>query len=148
MPRDGSLNAVAEIGLRMTGCQFAVIGIVDHEGLFALADGDAPTGEQPARFTSLASRDRPSPAEAEAACRAAADPAAINELGFGFYAGVPLHTADGHLLGTLAILDPNPRPAEQDELALLRLLADVIVSLLELRIAAQVAVAEIRLGSD
>src|SRR5690606_28671348 len=56
IPRDGSLDPVAEIARRMIGCKAAVIDIVDREHLFQLShpgeDSAAAQGE--VRFASVA----------------------------------------------------------------------------------------------
>ncbi len=43
-----------------------------------------------------------------------------------FYAGAPLNTSDGYRIGTLCIIDENPRQLNQQELASLRDLADCV----------------------
>lgn len=50
-----------------------------------------------------------------------------------FYAGMPLTTASGHKLGTLAILDTKPRKLKSTEAFALRTLARQVVQLFELR---------------
>jgi serine phosphatase RsbU (regulator of sigma subunit) len=55
---------------------------------------------------------------------------AIDELGVIAYAGVPLHTVDGYAIGTLCAIDSVPRSWTEEELALLRALADAAAALI------------------
>jgi PAS domain S-box-containing protein len=50
-----------------------------------------------------------------------------------FYAGAPLQSPEGHLLGTLCVIDHEPRSMNPTKLELLEALARQAVSLLELR---------------
>lgn len=53
-----------------------------------------------------------------------------------FYAGVPLHTPGGHNLGTLCVIDKEPRSISLSELNILRDLARLVVDEMELRMLA------------
>ena len=63
------------------------------------------------------------------------DPTAVDALGLRFYAGFPLLTAAGHAMGTLCVIDRQPRFLEPEEAVLLRELANVAVRLLDLQVA-------------
>ncbi|MCU7725251.1 SpoIIE family protein phosphatase [Actinoplanes sp. KI2] len=67
------------------------------------------------------------------------DSPAVHELRFVAYAGVPLTDSDGHVLGTLAVMDSEPRAWTRSEVALLVELGEVCSSELRLRIAREIA---------
>src|SRR6185312_9431891 len=58
---------------------------------------------------------------------------AIRELGWIAYAGVPLVTRKGHVIGTLSVIDTMPRLWSERDVALLRDLADSVMTEIELR---------------
>jgi PAS domain S-box-containing protein len=65
----------------------------------------------------------------------------------GAYLGSPLTTAAGHVVGVLALYDPEPRPWTVDQMELLRQLASSVVAELELAAAnAAVTTSTRRLG--
>ncbi|MET3426946.1 GAF domain-containing protein [Actinoplanes tereljensis] len=73
-----------------------------------------------------------------------ADPAmrdnpAVHDLGAIAFAGVPLTDSDGHVLGTLAVMDREPRTWTRSEVALLVELGEICSSELRLRIAREIA---------
>ncbi|MDB5590032.1 PAS domain-containing protein, partial [Enterovirga sp.] len=73
--------------------------------------------------------------EADRDPRFAESPLVRGPLGVRFYAGVPLRTAEGVLLGTLSVFDRSPRPEglTASEEAGLSALSRAIVGLLELK---------------
>src|SRR5690606_39271020 len=137
--RDGSPDAVAELARRILGCQAVIIDIVDSDGLFPLSHPgkSADTiGPEPGRVAPGATEDR-----FALDVREAADAARAGDVGFGLYPGLPLRTADGHRLGTLALVNSEPRTIAEAEMDSLKLLASVVVDMLELRLAARARVA-------
>lgn len=69
--------------------------------------------------------------------RTLTNPLVAGELGFRFYAGVPLRTRDGHNLGMLTAIDVAPRTLSPRELRILEDLAAIVVDEMELRLAAR-----------
>jgi signal transduction histidine kinase/CheY-like chemotaxis protein len=69
--------------------------------------------------------------------RCLANPLVAGAFGLRFYAGAPLRTHDGYGLGTLCVIDFQPRPISDAEQAQLRDLAAIVVDEMELRLAAR-----------
>ena len=66
---------------------------------------------------------------------ATSDFALRREFSPSFFASAPLRTADGHDLGTLCVIDHQPRQIEAFQTGHLEALANIVVDLLELRLA-------------
>ncbi|MEO5714938.1 MAG: GAF domain-containing sensor histidine kinase [Luteolibacter sp.] len=69
--------------------------------------------------------------------RTLANPLVAGEFGLRFYAAVPLSTHDNHRLGTLCIIDQEPRQLTQDEIGILETLASLVMDQMELRLASR-----------
>jgi len=66
---------------------------------------------------------------------ALANPLVAGEFGLRFYAGAQLTTWDGHNLGTICVIDREPRVIDDEGIATLEDLAAIVVHELELRLA-------------
>ena len=73
--------------------------------------------------------------------RTLTNPLVAGEFGLRFYAAVPLCTHDNHRLGTLCVIDQEPREFGPDEVEILTALAGIVMDQMELRIASR-AIAE------
>lgn len=60
-------------------------------------------------------------------------------MGFRFYAAAPLKIREGHNLGTLCIIDTQPRTLQNEEKVMLQNLANIVIDQLELRLEARIA---------
>jgi GAF domain-containing protein len=60
----------------------------------------------------------------------------VREGAVGAYAGVPLRTSEGHVLGTLCVVDASPRTWDDDSLALLEDLTELAAHEVEQRLSA------------
>jgi signal transduction histidine kinase len=65
--------------------------------------------------------------------RFADNPVVVGEPGIRFYAGAPLTTEGGQALGTICILDEEPRRLDERQRRTLEALSDLVVTTLELR---------------
>jgi PAS domain S-box-containing protein len=63
--------------------------------------------------------------------RFASNPLVTGEPNIRFYAGAPLVTSDGHMLGTLCVLDSQARSLQRSQIEMLQFLARQVVSRLE-----------------
>ena len=66
--------------------------------------------------------------------RFADNPFVTTGLQIRFYAGAPLVNKEGHVLGTLCVIDTRPREPSEEQLRMLQLLADQVVRQMELRL--------------
>jgi hypothetical protein len=62
------------------------------------------------------------------------NPALVQRLQLGFYAGNALRTKEGHSIGVLCVIDHKPRSFSAEEAVLLERLSAVVMSLLDLRL--------------
>ena len=58
------------------------------------------------------------------------------DFGLRFYAGVPLRTSDGYNLGTLCVIDKEPRPIDEGQIEDLKDLGSLVMDQLEFRLSA------------
>ena len=148
-PPDGSFDRVTAMAARRFDVPIAIISIVDHDRIWFKSHHGVDVeeiGRDPGLCASAILSD-----EAHILLDAGTDPPSLanplvaGDFGLRFYAGVPLQTADGFNLGTLCVIDKEPRPVEQGQIDDLKDLASLVVDQLELRLAARTAIAHAEL---
>jgi diguanylate cyclase (GGDEF)-like protein len=65
--------------------------------------------------------------------RFSTNPLVIDEPHVRFYAGAPLRSPDGHNLGTLCVIDQQPRQPSSEQIHQLQLLSELVMREIELR---------------
>jgi len=144
-PPDGVFDRITAMAARLLDVPIAIVSIVDIDRIwFKSRHGIAV--DQIAREPGLCSSaivDGGPWLISDAAVdpRTMANPLVAGELGLRFYAGIPLTTHDGYNLGTLCVIDQQPRELTADEITTLKDLAALVMNELELRLAARTAVA-------
>jgi two-component sensor histidine kinase len=148
-PPDGAFDRITAIAARRFDVPISIISIVDHDRIwFKSHHGLAVNqiGRDPGLCASAILTDIPHVLpNAAVDPRSLANPLVAGEFGLRFYAGVPLRTHDGFNLGTLCVIDKEPRPLNQEQIDDLRDLASVVMDQMELRISARRAVAQAQL---
>ena len=137
-PPDGAFDRITAMAARVFSVPMALVSIVDtdriwfksHHGL----DRDQ-IDRDPGLCASAILDNVPWVVhDARVDPRTMANPLVAGDLGLQFYAGVPLQTEDGYNLGTICVMDYEPRTTTDDDIATLQDLAALVMSELELRL--------------
>ncbi len=145
-PPDGAFDRITALAARLFDVPIAIVSVVDADRIWFKSHHGLDVDQTPRDAGLCASailQDGPwIVSDAPNDPRALTNPLVAGEFGLKFYAGQPLQTADGHNLGTLCVLDYEPRVMTADEVGTLQDLAGMVVDELELRLASRRAVAE------
>jgi GAF domain-containing protein len=139
-PPDGAFDRVTALAAKIFDVPIALVTIVDHDRIwfksrYGLESVDQ-IGRDPGLCASAIMEDRPYVVEAARAdARTLANPLVAGKFGLQFYAAAPLRTTDGHRLGTLCIIDREPRMFSPQQADVLQGLADIVMDEMELRLS-------------
>ncbi|WP_310467050.1 GAF domain-containing protein [Sphingomonas sp.] len=143
-PPDGAFDRITALAARRFGVPIAIISIVDEDRIWFKSHHGLPVEQidrEPGLCASAILGHTPYLIEdARKDPRALANPLVAGDFGLRFYAAVPLTTSDGHNLGTLCVIDKEPRPINDDQIEDLQDLASVVMDQLELGLASRSAV--------
>jgi GAF domain-containing protein len=140
-PPDGAFDRVAAIAAKLFGVPIATVSIVDTDRVWFKASqglaGVRQISRDPGLCASVVVEGKSYVVtNARTDPRTTQHPLVIGDLGLQFYAAAPITTADGHHLGTVAVMDTEPHDATPEQLEMLTDLAAVVMDDLELRLAA------------
>lgn len=147
-PPDGAFERITALAARLFNVPIAIVSVVDEDRIWFKSHYGLDVeeiGRDPGLCASAILQNRPwIITDARRDPRALANPLVAGEFGLRFYAGAPLRTSDGYNLGTICVLDFEPRDVTADERATLEDLAALVMDELELRLASRRTVAEVR----
>ena len=140
-PPDGAFDRVAAIAAKLFGVPIATVSIVDSDRVWFKAshglDGVPQVTRDPGLCASVILEGKPYVVpNARTDPRTTAHPLVSGDLGLQFYAAAPITTSDGYHLGTVAVMDTQPRQTTPQQIEMLTDLAAVIMDDLELRLSA------------
>ena len=137
-PPDGAFDRITALAARIFNVPIALVTVVDHDRIWFKSRHGLPVEQidrDPGLCASAILQHEPWVVrDARVDPRTLANPLVAGELGLQFYAGAPLRTRDGHNLGTMCVIDVEPREFTVGETATLHDLAAMVMSELELRL--------------
>jgi len=141
-PRDGAFDRITRLASEMLEMPISIVSLVDHDRIWFKStyglDGVEQIDRSPGLCASaILSEEIWLIEDAKVDPRALANPLVAGEFGLRFYAGSPLRTNDGYNLGTLCVIDKQPRRLTDTQRRVLDDLAALVVDELELRLAAR-----------
>ena len=145
-PPDGAFDRITALAARLLDVPISIVSIVDEDRIWFKSHHGldiAQIDREPGLCASAILHREPwVVSDARHDPRALTNPLVAGEFGLQFYAGVPLRTSDGYNLGTLCVLDFEPRILDATETDTLQDLASLVMSELEFRLAGRRAIAE------
>ena len=145
-PPDGSFDRITRLAAELFKVPIALVSLVDEDRIWFKSrsglDNVSEISRDPGLCASaVLSDDVYLVEDARRDPRTLANPLVAGKFGLQFYAAAPLVTADGYKLGTLCVIDHQPRHFPAERRALLSQLAGVVMDEMELRLASRAAVA-------
>jgi PAS domain S-box-containing protein len=137
---ESSFDNIAKLATQMFNVPISLISLVDADVVYYKANvgmGNAKTTNRGKSLCSLAVLE-PEVTVFEDALKEPcliSNPNVAGDFGLRFYAGAPITTNDGYLIGTLCVIDKKPREFSAHEEALLKGLSKLVMDQIEMRLA-------------
>jgi two-component sensor histidine kinase len=146
-PPDGAFDRITALAADLFSVPISIVSLVDHDRIWFKSHHGldvAQIGRDPGLCASAILHVEPWVlTDARDDPRSLANPLVAGEFGLRFYAGVPLRTQDGFNLGTLCVIDREPRAVSERQIARLKHLAALVMDQMELRLSARRAIADL-----
>lgn len=145
-PADGTFDRITSLAAKVFNVPIAIVSLVDEDRIWFKSHHGLDINEidkSPGLCASAILSDEIYLIEdARQDPRSLANPLVTGEFGLQFYAAAPLKTHDGYNLGTLCIIDQRQRYINSEQQILLRQMAEIVMSEMELRLAARTQISE------
>ena len=136
-PADPHFERLVRLASAVLQMPIALVSLVDRDRQWFLARHGLDVEETPRRMAfcahTIAGNDILVVPDALEDPRFQGNPLVLEAPRIRFYAGAPLRSPQGHNLGTLCVIDQQPRSFEPEQVALLELMADLVMRELQLR---------------
>lgn len=137
-PSEESFDGIARLAAQIFNIPISLLSLVDAESVFFKSNigmGNTKKANRGKSLCALAILDKDVTVFEDALKESClqTNPNVIGDFGLRFYAGAPLITHDGFLIGTLCIIDKKPREFNDSERLILEGLAQTAMDQIELR---------------
>lgn len=143
-PPEGAFDRITSLAARVLGTAISTVSIVDRERIWFKShhgiDGTEIARDPGLCAAVVATGERIVVPDALAHPDAARNGLIAGDTGLRSYAGVPLVSADGHVLGALSVADYTPRQFTDRQLDILADLGAMVTHEMEMRLATRRAV--------
>lgn len=148
-PPEGAFDHITAIASELLRVPIAIVSLVDHDRIWFKSHHGLDVCESGRDIglcaSAILSPDFYQITDAKVDLRALTNPLVAGEFGLRFYAAAPLRTHDGFNLGTLCVIDRQPRELTKSETEMLSKLAALVMDLMEQRLAVR-KIAELELA--
>ena len=149
-PADGYFDDITSLATKIFNVPIAIITLVDTDRIWFKSAFGIDT-EQISRDPGLCSSAIMSDdiyivENASIDPRTLTNPLVSGVLGLRFYAAAPLKSKDGYNLGTLCIIDKNPRSLTGKESSMLMQLSKIVMTQIELKLQSRLLLKEMQDG--
>jgi PAS domain S-box-containing protein len=148
-PPEGAFDHITAIASELLRVPIAIVSLVDHDRIWFKSHHGLDVCESGRDLglcaSAILSPDFYQITDAKVDLRALTNPLVAGEFGLRFYAAAPLRTHDGFNLGTLCVIDRQPRELTKSETEMLSKLAALVMDLMEQRLAVR-KIAELELA--
>ena len=147
-PPDGSFDKITQLAATLFDVPISIISLVDTDRIWFKSHYGLPVRQidrAPGLCASAILSDEVYVVEnARNDPRTLANPLVASDFGLQFYAAVPLRTEEQYNLGTLCIIDKQPRPFTEKEKKILAQLGDLVMDEMHKRLRIRNAVTHIK----
>ncbi|HEY0655474.1 MAG TPA: GAF domain-containing protein [Chryseosolibacter sp.] len=147
-PPDGNFDRITALASFIFKVPIAIISMVDTDRIWFKSHyglNVKQIGRDPGLCASaILSKELYVIENAKEDPRSLANPLVAGEFGLRFYAATPLQTEENHNLGTLCIIDKHPRTFTADERDILKMLGDIVMDEMNMRLSVRETAMNIR----
>ncbi len=146
-PPDGYFDEITSLATKIFNVPIAIITLVDTDRIWFKSSFGIDAEEIPRNpglcSSAIMSEEIYIVEDARKDPRSLSNPLVAGIMGLQFYAAAPLRSRDGYNLGTICLIDKEPRRLDPHETSMLRQLSRIVMAQFELILQTRLAIKEV-----